>query len=63
MIQRIASGLIAGILVLPAFALNMDEYQFVDLSHSYNSNTLYWPTSPSDFELVAAVRCNEDSLI
>jgi hypothetical protein len=56
MIQRIASGLIAGILVLPAFALNMDEYQLVDLSHPYNSNTLYWPTSPSDFKLVAAIR-------
>ena len=50
MIQRIASGLIAGILVLPAFALDVDEYQLVDLSHSYNSNTLYWPTSPSSFE-------------
>ena len=56
MIQRIASGLIAGILVLPAFALNMDENQLVELRHSYNSNTLYWPTSPSDFELVAAIR-------
>jgi len=50
MIHRIASGFIAGILALPAFALDVSEYQLVDLSHSYNSDTLYWPTSPSKFE-------------
>ncbi len=47
---QFASGLIAGILALPAFALDLDEYQIVDLSHSYSSDTLYWPTSPSQFE-------------
>ena len=50
MIHRIAFGLIAGILALPAFALDVGEYQLIDLSHSYNSDTLYWPTSPSKFE-------------
>ncbi len=50
MIHRIAFGLIAGILVLPAFALDVGENQLIDLSHSYNSDTLYWPTSPSKFE-------------
>ena len=50
MIQRIATGLIAGILALPAFALEIGDYQIVDLSHAYNSDTLYWPTSPSKFE-------------
>ncbi len=50
MIHRITFGLIAGILALPAFALDVGENQLIDLSHSYNSDTLYWPTSPSKFE-------------
>lgn len=50
MIHRIATGLIAGILALPSFAFEISEYQIVDLSHAYNSDTLYWPTSPSKFQ-------------
>ncbi len=50
MIHRIVSGFIAGILALPTFALDVSEYQLIDLSHSYNSDTLYWPTSLSKFE-------------
>lgn len=50
MIRVIVIGLIAETLVLPAFALDLDEYQVVDLSHAYSSETLYWPTSPSRFE-------------
>ena len=50
MINRIASGFVAGILALPAFALDVGEYQIIDLSHAYGSDTLYWPTSPSTFE-------------
>ncbi len=50
MINRIAVGFVAGFLVLPAFALEVSEYHLVDLSHPYNSETLYWPTSPSSFE-------------
>lgn len=50
MINRIAVGFVAGFLVLPAFALDVSEYHLVDLSHPYNSKTLYWPTSPSSFE-------------
>lgn len=50
MINRFTFGLIAGILALPAFALDISEYDLVDLSHPYNSETLYWPTSPSRFE-------------
>ena len=50
MINRIASGFVAGILALPAFALDISEYQIIDLSHAYGSDTLYWPTSPSKFE-------------
>jgi kynurenine formamidase len=50
MINRIAVGFVAGFLALPAFALDVSEYHLVDLSHPYNSETLYWPTSPSSFE-------------
>jgi kynurenine formamidase len=41
------------ILVLPgsAFALDPDQYRLVDLTHPYNAETIYWPTSPSKFEL------------
>ncbi len=31
-------------------APGFDDYQLVDLSHPYNSETLYWPTSPSAFD-------------
>lgn len=50
MIKRIALGFMAGFLALPAVALDISEYYLVDLSHPYNSETLYWPTSPSSFE-------------
>jgi len=50
MTNRIASVFVAGILALPAFALDFGEYQIIDLSHAYGSDTLYWPTSPSKFE-------------
>ena len=50
MINRITLGFIAGFLALPALALDVSEYDLVDLSHPYNNDTLYWPTSPSRFE-------------
>lgn len=31
--------------------LDLTQYELVDLSHSYSASTLYWPTSPSSFEL------------
>ncbi len=31
-------------------ALELSAYRLVDLSHEYGENTLYWPTSPTDFE-------------
>jgi kynurenine formamidase len=34
-----------------SFALDLAGYELVDLTHSYNEATLYWPTSPSKFEL------------
>ena len=50
MTKRIAFALIGAFFSLPAFPLDLGEYHFVDLSHSYGSDTLYWPTSPSRFE-------------
>ena len=32
-------------------ALDPSLYRLVDLTHAYNAETLYWPTSPSSFEL------------
>ena len=49
MIRRIAFGVIAGFVALPALALEFGDYQIVDLTHSYGDDTLYWPTSPSKF--------------
>lgn len=31
-------------------ALELAAYRFVDLSHEYGEDTLYWPTSPTDFQ-------------
>ncbi len=50
MTHRLTFGFVVGILALPAFALDISEYQIIDLSHSYNNDTLYWPTSPTKFE-------------
>jgi len=31
-------------------ALDFNDYHLIDLSHAYDENTLYWPTSPTKFE-------------
>lgn len=31
--------------------LDLSGYRLVDLTHPFNEDTLYWPTSPSEFEL------------
>lgn len=31
--------------------LELSDYRMVDLTHPYNAETIYWPTSPSRFEL------------
>jgi kynurenine formamidase len=33
------------------WALDLSDYTLVDLTHAYNKDTIYWPTSPSRFEL------------
>ena len=35
----------------PASSLELADYRIVDLTHPYNAETIYWPTSPSKFEL------------
>ncbi len=50
MINRVIISLLIGSIAWPAFALDVSEYRLVDLSHSYNDDTLYWPTPPSRFE-------------
>lgn len=34
-----------------AQALDLASAKVIDLSHSFDANTIYWPTSPSGFEL------------
>ncbi|MGH8496221.1 MAG: cyclase family protein [Gammaproteobacteria bacterium] len=50
MCHRIITVLVTGVLSLPAWALDVSDYRLVDLTHPYNAETLYWPTSPSKFE-------------
>jgi kynurenine formamidase len=33
-----------------ATALELDNYRLVDLTHAFNNDTIYWPTSPSRFD-------------
>jgi kynurenine formamidase len=39
-----------------ALTLELDDYRLVDLTHSYNEDTIYWPTSPSKFQLTELAR-------
>ncbi|RLA29243.1 MAG: cyclase family protein [Gammaproteobacteria bacterium] len=48
--NRIFICVLVSFLCSPVFALDLDAYQLVDLSHTYDKDTLYWPTSPSAFE-------------
>lgn len=41
----------AGPARLAAQALDLSRYELVDLTHPFNAQTLYWPTSPSRFKL------------
>ncbi len=46
-------GVAACLLGFPASlqAIDLNGYEIVDLSHVFDEHTLYWPTSPSRFEL------------
>ncbi len=43
-------GILLAISPATASALELENYELVDLSHSYGESTLYWPTSPTPFE-------------
>ena len=34
-----------------AQTLDLSKYRMIDLTHSLNAKTLYWPTSPTAFKL------------
>lgn len=34
---------------LQAYSLELSDYRMIDLSHTYDDETLYWPTSPTAF--------------
>lgn len=50
-----ASLLLVGVLLRPgpgdAQELDLASSRLVDLTHAFNARTLYWPTSPSTFQL------------
>ena len=51
--QRAISILLAAALSAPAAGQTVDlsTAKIVDLTHAFDANTIYWPTSPSGFEL------------
>jgi kynurenine formamidase len=51
MIKQLIAGFVLAAIAHPLNALDLGEIQLVDLSHSYSEETLYWPTSPSKFEM------------
>ena len=51
MVIRLLAGLALLTDLQPSRALDLDGFELVDLTHPYNESTLYWPTSPSRFEL------------
>lgn len=50
MADRVIMSLVIWAIAGSALAFDVNEYRLVDLSHSYNEETLYWPTSASRFE-------------
>src|SRR5262245_4527471 len=46
----VASFLLAALLISDP-TIDLAKVKVVDLTHSFDANTLYWPTSPSGFEL------------
>jgi kynurenine formamidase len=52
LVSALAALLGAG-MIAPAFGQSLDlaSAKIIDLSHSFDADTIYWPTSPSGFEL------------
>ena len=53
LITHCCSFLAVAVISTPAAGqeLNLDRYRLIDLTHSFDERTLYWPTAPSTFEL------------
>jgi len=49
--QSLSCATVFWVMLGNAYAFDVKNYEVVDLSHSYGSETLYWPTSPSAFQL------------
>ena len=53
--MRTLALVIAVVLCAPpratAQSIDLARYRIVDLTHAFNAGTLYWPTSPSSFQL------------
>ncbi len=56
--RRFLSPVLLPLLMLAALpqageaqALDLSRHRLVDLTHPFNAQTIYWPTSPSSFEL------------
>jgi len=43
-------ALVLFVFPVQADPLDLSAYQLVDLTHAYNEQTIYWPTSPSHFK-------------
>ena len=50
MTERVLAIALLAFISPPLAAFDLDAYRLVDLSHSYGTDTLYWPTSPTSFE-------------
>jgi kynurenine formamidase len=50
MVKKIQVGLILLACMRCGWALDLADYELVDLTHPYNEDTIYWPTSPSTFK-------------
>jgi len=51
MLRKLLPGLLMPAVMSYGWALDLSDYKLVDLTHPYNADTIYWPTSPSKFEL------------
>ena len=54
LVDRMLSLMILTVIAFPVAADSVNALtsgSIIDLSHPYDENTLYWPTSPSEFEL------------
>ena len=56
MFRHLAAFCVLTCPALSAWPLDLSQYRLVDLTHSYNEATIYWPTSPSRFELTELAR-------